>query len=264
MRLIERLALSSVSSISISISIGFTMYYLGIPIAQGPVLYTLTLFCIVLCYLALRRRVHEGGDYRPPTMNMMVSRIRPYVKGQGSERLLVIGCTALLVASLIVVSLNVADPPNSKRYSTLYLLNNDGLSSEFPHNMAAGETISFQMGIINHEGRTVHYTAQVWLVGMNSTGAISEIIYYQEFSTVLPSVVPPVSDNFEKQSETRLDVTIDRAGDYRVWVILHKDMLDSPNLVPGQDYAGTSEEEIIEMARSNHLENVYLSITVTE
>ncbi|KQM12074.1 hypothetical protein AOA80_04465 [Methanomassiliicoccales archaeon RumEn M1] len=99
---------------------------------------------------------------------------------------------------------------------------------------------------------------------MNSTGAISEIIYYQEFSTVLPSVVPPVSDNFEKQSETRLDVTIDRAGDYRVWVILHKDMLDSPNLVPGQDYAGTSEEEIIEMARSNHLENVYLSITVTE
>ena len=75
------------------------------------------------------------------------------------ERLLTWVLALALVASLAgVVYLSVTPQQNTEPYTELYVLGPDGNASDYPKELAVGESGTLIVGISNHEHRSMQYT----------------------------------------------------------------------------------------------------------
>jgi len=104
---------------------------------------------------------------------------------------LILVITGLIVA---IVYLSVSSQPGDK-FTEFYLLGQDGKTSGYPKEIAAGQPAVVTAGIINHEGAPVAYTIQIKANG--------DIINSIETGKLLN----------DQKWEHRVDFNINNAGD---------------------------------------------------
>jgi uncharacterized membrane protein len=100
----------------------------------------------------------------------------------------------IAVLTAVIVYLSVSSQPG-ERYTEFYLLDQDGKTSGYPREIAAGQPAGVTTGIVNHEGAPVAYTIQIKANG--------DIINSIETGTLLD----------DQKWEHRVDFSISNAGD---------------------------------------------------
>jgi len=191
---LERFALSIGLSISIVPLTGFVLNYItGIKLI--PLVLTISIITIFLSILAIYRRSVSREPYIPP------------IPMPTKAYILMIGVAILLIYSITV--------PPTEEFTEFYLLGSEGKAKDYPTELKVGQEGKVIIGIINHEGRTVNYTVEVWLDNNVSYRLLDS------FSVRLEPVPP--TTQWRPQWEKHYTFSIKERGNYTLWFLLFKD-----------------------------------------
>lgn len=164
---IERTALSFGLSIAIVPLIGLGLNYTPWGIRLLPILISLSVFTLLMCWLAYLRRT------KLPEADAFVVPFREIANGLKAEILekpepgldraltiVLVLCILLSVTTLIYV---VVTPKEGEHFTEFYILGPEGMADNYPTNYTLGESGEVIVGVVNHEYRPVNYTMEVKL-----------------------------------------------------------------------------------------------------
>lgn len=164
---IERVALSFGLSISVTPLMGLILNYTPWGIRLDPILICLTAFTMVMCLIAFvrRRRLPDEEKYSVQFGDFLDD-IRGSFKGKSqTERILSI---ILIISIILAISTTVyiiVKPKEGEKFTEFYILGLDGKASNYPTNLAQGQTGSVIIGVVNHEYATTNYHMVVTVNG---------------------------------------------------------------------------------------------------
>ena len=263
----ERIALSLGLSIGMVSIIGFILNYTSIGIRLESILSFIVLFDLILCFIALLRRIVSLEPFIPFSPHAFaISTKRALIGGKTNNAILTFVLTAAILSSAIAFVYVEIVPKDDNHFSEFYVLGPGGSAGNYPNNLTVGESGQVILGIANHEYRTVNYTVEVWLSNATSVENVTEIhhlLFVEDFSVVLNQVSPSVGDNWTKEWEDPFNFSVPQTGIYKIWFVL---MLDATPFdgVKNQDYVNTpAESRFTSMiySSSNYSLNLNLHIT---
>ncbi|OPX67310.1 MAG: hypothetical protein A4E30_00028 [Methanomassiliicoccales archaeon PtaB.Bin215] len=120
-----------------------------------------------------------------------------------------------------------------KGFTEFYILNEEGHAYDFPREMVKGENATIIVGIINHEGSTVDYSVELWLVNysnVNMAVNVTQMYYVHSFNITLDHQKYDLNAPWAPQFEATLTFTPQVSGDFQLFVMLFSD--GSPQ-IPG-------------------------------
>ncbi len=161
---IERIALSFGLSIAITPLIGLLLNYVW-KISLLPILYSQTLFILVLSLLAYLRRTSIPSEEK----FSIEFEINPpdWENYDIIDKALVIATVGLLIASG-ALAYNIATTPRTgERFTEFYVLGENGMADDYPTNLAVNESGHVILGAINREHRKMDYTMVVRMASTN-------------------------------------------------------------------------------------------------
>ncbi|WP_052294360.1 DUF1616 domain-containing protein [Methanocaldococcus infernus] len=188
-----------------------------------------------------------------------------------NEKLEKILTTILLIILILCIigTIYIFTHPKQMEYFTeFYILGPEGKAYDYPTELYVNETGSVIIGIVNHEGKVMNYTVEIWLVNgtyENGSLIIHNMYFLDKFNVTLPP--KPISiEKWEPQFEKRYNFTISKPGNYQLWFLLFKGNYPKLpfKLVKWKDYANTTAKERIYWAEENKILSLKLNIKVKE
>jgi len=134
-----------------------------------------------------------------------------------------------IVFIVITTSILVLTDDNQERFTEFYVLNSDGQAFNYPQNVDVGNTTSIIVGVANHEGRTVNYTVEAWLVNytlIDMAVNVTQMYYLDSFNIVLESVSYEMDAKWVPQYEKEISMNLTNAGNFYLYILLFYD--DAP------------------------------------
>lgn len=158
LKIIERITLSLGLSIAVTSLIGFLLNYTPFGIRLEPILLCLSVFTILMGIIAYTRRCKLLEDERfSVNFKYHFNRIVESLKQEsGKDRILSI---VLVISMIFAVAATayVIVVPKGEKFTEFYILGPNGMASDYPTNLTAGEIGNVTVGIENHEYSTVNY-----------------------------------------------------------------------------------------------------------
>ncbi len=96
------------------------------------------------------------------------------------ERIIAVGIAALLIIAGVILY-TVAVRPPAGDYTTLYLLNSQGMASNYPLNVTVGSINGMIVGVASHENRTVDFSLELAFLNA-SDGGVTTFVYRSNLS----------------------------------------------------------------------------------
>ncbi|MDP2845286.1 MAG: DUF1616 domain-containing protein [Candidatus Methanoperedens sp.] len=162
---IERIALSFGLSIAIVPLIGLVLNFTPWGIRLVPVIISLTIFILVMTFIAqLRRlRLKENMRFEVKFKEIYHSlKTEMLVKPEKRiDRILTVVLVISIVAALSMLVYVIVTPKQGEKFTEFYILGTGGKAEGYPTNLTAGKTSAVILGIVNHEYEPVNYTLQV-------------------------------------------------------------------------------------------------------
>jgi len=159
---IERVALSFGLSIAVVPLIGLILNYTPWGIILYPILTSLTGFILVMSAVAWIRRSRVLPSERlSVNINVDFSSFAGQSKLDKALTIILICAILAAVGTLVYV---ISTPKVGEKFTEFYILGEGGKAEGYPRELIVGETGYVILGIVNHEYKTVSYTAKV-LVG---------------------------------------------------------------------------------------------------
>lgn len=206
---IERLALTFGLSLAIVPLIGLLLNYLPWGININSILYSLSVFVVVMSVIAWlrQRRLSEEERFA------LHINFGAWSKQKLLEKVLSIILVFVVIGLVGVVAYTIAVPRTSEQYTELHVLNLEGKASDYPSELNLGDTGKVTLGIVNHERQVVSYRVETTIDGV-TVGTIG----------------PVVLENEEKY-ETIADFKPQKIGDHqKVEFLLFRDESSEPYL----------------------------------
>ncbi len=262
---IERIALSFGLSIAVTPLIGLGLNYTPFGIRLIPVTLLLYVFILSFSMIAYIRRKHlpEDDRYNLPSLTWLLK--KTFSTSSKLDRIL----SAILVSSIIIsigtLIFIIITPREGESFTEFYILGEEGKAYGYPTSLSIGENFSITIGLVNHEHRTVNYTIEIWLVNYsmhNDTMVINHLYYMDSIVVSLESIPVNVEENWSPQWERKVNLSINKSGKYKLWLLLFKEETTPPTWM--EDYAGTSYEEKIIAAVEGEVQSLNLNIEVHE
>jgi len=141
----------------------------------------------------------------------------------GGSRVLQVAIVVAVLASVGTAAYAVTTPLPSERFTELSVTGPDGSVDSIPSSAAPGETVSFQMGIANHEHRTVEYGIQIQVV---DPGGGSSVVRTED-------VTLGHGGSFDDSVAVQVPA---EAGEYRIDVLVFRDGAPGSVVEPGEAY----------------------------
>jgi uncharacterized membrane protein len=164
---IERVALSFGLSIAVVPLIGLGLNYTPWGIRLIPILFSISLFIIVMCAVAVVRR-----KPLPPENTFEV----PFREGYETlreeltarpenriDRILTIVLVISILVSVITLIYVIVVPKQGEQFTEFYILGPEGMADNYPVNYTLGESKPVIVGIVNHEYEAVNYSLELRL-----------------------------------------------------------------------------------------------------
>ena len=148
------------------------------------------------------------------------------------QRLFVI-LSIFAIAAILIASFTIVLMPRSEGFTEFYVLNEQGKASDYPTNITLGDNAHIIIGIVNHEGRTVNYTVEIWLVNytlVNMAVNVTQMFYADSFSVVLEHKEYDLNAPWSPQYEELIEIEPAVTGDFQLMIMLFK---DTPQPIPG-------------------------------
>jgi len=169
---IERVALSFGLSIAVVPLIGLILNYTPWGIRLYPILVSLTGFIIVMSIVAwIRRSYILPSERLSVNINIDFSSFASSSKLDKILTVVLIGAITAAIGTLIYV---ISTPKVGEKFTEFYILGEGGKAEGYPRELVVGEEGYVILGIVNHEYKTVSYTAKV-LIGDENNKSIGPI-----------------------------------------------------------------------------------------
>jgi uncharacterized membrane protein len=162
---IERLTLSVVMSIAITILDGFILHYTIWCVRTTPIVLSLSGLSALMLLLAfsVRMRLLESESFDFDLSAFLV-RLKAEEKPTGIEKAVIVAfIIAICVACGIMIHAKLTFPED--HFTSFYILGEDGKIGNYTTDLYLGAKQSTIVGIENHEGKMVNYTLKVMLTG---------------------------------------------------------------------------------------------------
>ncbi len=164
---IERAALSFGLSIAVTPLMGLLLNYTPFGIRLTPILLSLSIFTILMSFIAYIRRLNMHPHYR---FNIRFkhhfdSMIGAFKRESGIDRLLSIILIISIIIAISMTTYAIAAPKQGEKFTEFYILGPDGKASGYPTNLTVGEKGNVLIGIVNHEYTKTDYHMVIQLNG---------------------------------------------------------------------------------------------------
>jgi len=179
-----------------------------------------------------------------------------------------ISLTILLL--LVTASWSILNSsPNTELYTEFYVVSLDNKVENLPLEIIANDNYTVKVGLANHEGRTVKYLVQMWLIEstlMNNTINVTKGYYYGSHEKTLPHINPSSTDDWTPQWEFRFQFNVSLGGVYKMFFILSKNLNPEfpSDLDVGQDYSSHELEVLVNQAYKREFQSLNMNLIVKE
>ncbi len=155
---IKRVTLSLGFSVVVVSLIGLLLNYTPWGIRLDPVLISVTSFVVLCSGIAYYRRGRLPVDER--FVVRFEFDLQRWQRASWLDKTLSIMLVLSIVAALGALVYAIARPRVAERFTEFYILGPNGVASEYPSRVSAGEPITLIVGIVNHEHADVHYRVE--------------------------------------------------------------------------------------------------------
>lgn len=220
---LTRVTLNLATSVGLIISAGLLFVFLALPFTGTWILGFLLGIIAALSVLAELRRGRLPSDDRfypsLPTIHIP----RPTL-----PEAMVAGAIAVALITSGVLLYTVATRPTGSTYTTLYLLNSQGIAGNYPLNVTVGSVNGVIIGVVSHENTSMNFGLVVTLLNATDGGAQSTTNTSNLSADVVHfSPGGSVGTNFTldpgQVRQLPMNFTIDVPGTHRLAFILLKD-----------------------------------------
>jgi uncharacterized membrane protein len=193
---VQRLALSFGLSLVVVPLIGLILNYTW-EIRVYPVLTSLLIFIVVMASFALYRRhlLMPEERFSPELGNLLSKLPRSWLGQNRWDKALTVLLILAVIGSAVTVAYVVAKPKTNDKFTEFYILGPGGKAQDYPQKLVLGQTGNVILGIVNHEGKTMVYRAEITING----------------ETV--SVIDPITLQNKERWEQLIDLTPTKVGD---------------------------------------------------
>lgn len=220
---ITRVTLSLATSTGIIISAGLLFVFLTLPFTVAWILGVLLGIIAALSVLAeLRRRGLPSDDRFYPSLPTL------HIPRPTLPEAIVAGGIAMALVASGVVLYTVTTRPTVSTYTTLYLLNSQGIAGNYPLNVTVGSVNGVIIGVLSHENTSMNFGLVVTLLNATDGGA-QHTTYTSNLSADVVHFSPGgfIGTNFTLEPgqvrQLPMNFTIDVAGTHRLVFVLLKD-----------------------------------------
>ncbi len=175
---VERLALSFGLSIAVVPLICLALNYTPWGIRLYSILFSVLLFIFIMSAIAWFRRRSLPSDERFQ-VQLRVPRwpwSGPRAPQGSWDRLMNILLALAILGALGTMAYVVAQPKTGEQFTEFYVLNSDGVASNYPSVIVIGEKTSVIVGVINHEFATITYRLEITVDGQAAGVAIPVLL----------------------------------------------------------------------------------------
>ena len=183
------------------------------------------------------------------------------------DKILTILFSLLILFSFGATIYIIENPKQTEYFTEFYILGETGKAYNYPTNLFTDQNGTVIIGIVNHEGKKMNYTVEIYLVNAtyndnndtenitNNTNnmIINNITLINKFDNILltpKSIV--VEGNWSSQWETPYTININQSGNYQLWFLLFKN----------ETYKNESETQKIYHGSNNDILSLKLNIEV--
>ncbi len=260
---IERLALSFGLSLSMSALVAFILK-VTFGMSFRAFIYILSTITAILSALAVFRRGRVESPY-VPNPEVLKQIIGWYEMSRLEKALTLILLITLIVLTSYLIYL-IENPRQLEKFTEFYILGPSGKAAGYPRVLRVGENGTVIIGIVNHEGRVVNYTVEVWAVEMRLKGNRTYIrhMYFLDEFRVRLKPVPINLENWTPEWQRRYNFSINKTGKFKVFFLLFK---GNPPPLPKRprrmmDFANTTAVRLIREAINGKIQCLYLNVIV--
>jgi uncharacterized membrane protein len=163
---VQRLALSFGLSLAVVPLIGLILNYTW-EIRVYPILTSLLIFIVVMASLALYRRQLLMPEERfSPELGGLLSKLPRSWLGQTRwDKALTVLLILAVIGSAVTVAYVVAKPKTADRFTEFSILGPEGKAQDYPQKLVLGQKGNVILGIVNREGKTMVYRAEITIDG---------------------------------------------------------------------------------------------------
>jgi uncharacterized membrane protein len=199
----ERLVLSPVFSILAMVSISLVLNVSPWGITLLPVAVALAVFIYAATPVAWYRRAQLDKTQRyRPSLAFDLSFWKRYRR---ADRVLAGVLALVMIAAVGILAYVLVTPNEKERFTEFYLLGTEGRMTDYPAELAAGETATVRLVIVSYERRPTSYRVEMQIDG----AARREI--------------GPVTLGHEEEWQQEVLVTPTDTGNQKVEFLLYKD-----------------------------------------
>ncbi len=267
---LERLALSFGLSIAIVPLIGLGLNYTPWGIRLRLILVSLTVFNVVLAFVAIYRR---KTAFEPWIPHLNTEKFKDALEWESSGKLdkaLTVILIAAVLTSIGTLGYVITHTKPGEAFTEFYILGPGGKASGYPTSLAVNQTGKVIIGIVNHEHHNVTYYVQIWLVNLSwdnrTNTTVIHSIYRMPgwFNVTLRSIPVNVNGNWTPEFQKVYTFRIARRGRWQVWFLLFKGRPPRlPPKPPDGNYANTSVRNLILEAINGKIQSLKLNVEVS-
>jgi uncharacterized membrane protein len=176
-RKMERIILNAVASLVIVSLIGLILNFTTWGIRLLPILSCLEIFIFCIGSIAIIRWMRTPSEKR---YNLMIHITLPKNQSKLNKTLTILLTISIITVTCILLYV-ILTPKLGEKFTEFYILDSNNRTDNYPTNLTIGENATVNIGIVNHEYKTINYTVEIWLSNQteeyNYTSQKNETIY---------------------------------------------------------------------------------------
>ena len=157
LKIIERLALSFILSIAITLLSGITLKYITSETILTSTIFFISMFTLFIQLVLFLRREQVSESFNSGLTELSKSFKSSFNAKSQRNKIISIVLVIFIIFVISMTAYIIASPKEAEKYTEFYILGQDGMASNYPTNLTAGETGNVTVGIVNHEHSTVNY-----------------------------------------------------------------------------------------------------------
>lgn len=162
---IERTAFSFGLSIAVAVLMGLALDYTPWGFRQDPVLISITVFTMAMCFIAFvrRKQLPEKERFFVPFGGFVKNIRGPFKIESRTDKILTIFLIISILVAISTTTFLLVNPKQNEKFTEFYILGPNGTASDYPSNLTTGQQGSVIIGVVNHEYATKNYQLVVTL-----------------------------------------------------------------------------------------------------
>ena len=161
---IERIAFSIGLSIAVAVIIGVVLNFTPWGITLYPLLISFTTLIVIMGLVAWYRSLQS---YKELSITVDIN-LSQWQEMAGLDKILSFSLVVAVLITLGSISYVIAVPKQQQLFTEFYILNPEGKAEDYPKQVALGEPVGINIGIINHEDMVLSYMVNIRINGIEN------------------------------------------------------------------------------------------------